>query len=792
MRVAVIADIGRQPFHVGDEAIGQAAADALRHRGLEPVLISHDPETTRSMYADVDVVPAIEIPDSWRKRSELLARASAVEPSDARQPQGADPVGADQADSLRAGLTLLATVDALLVAGGGNLSSAYGPLLYERLVMLRLAQRLGLATVVSGQSLGPELIGPDRQAVAEVLRDCRLVGLRDARSVRLGRSLVPDGPIVQCLDDASFLGVEPADGGSVNGGSADTSGTAASTGPAATESGHRASGPLVTATFNAWMGPTELDAVADLLAGELDAFVAEHDARVVLVPHQASLDTIDFDAEVHAKIAQRATADVTCLPAELPLRSAAQSAAADLVVTSRFHPAVFALARAVPTVALPVDDYGDMRLNGLFTQWGLAGWPVPFTVMRPGDLHRAMNVTLEHQGALRTHLQSTGRTLHAGQDEWWDRLVAALTSPAAPGPGLESGRPVADRPLADRPIPERPAPTDLARWRTGGRMALNASRIRIEGELQRQLITDESAYLSEQIELGRQNQEDLAHNIEAGRHYQEQLVAEIADLQQRLQAAEAAKAFQEALQAQLTSTRAQLELSVQDAAAARTALLRETRATNRRLRDLTRSLAGAPSASPPVSTGLGKVVGVGWAKTGTTTLGDCLTLLGFDHQSQDFDLVDDLGRGDLTAIMATIARRDSFDDWPWLLLYREIDRQYPGSKFVLTVRDEGQWLASYQNMLRGQGDATPEMNSARRTLYGLPFPDVTEEQLLERYRRHNADVTHYFADRPGDLLVVDWSAGDGWQRLCDFLGRPVPDADFPWSNRGAYQGSEST
>jgi hypothetical protein len=81
---------------------------------------------------------------------------------------------------------------------------------------------------------------------------------------------------------------------------------------------------------------------------------------------------------------------------------------------------------------------------------------------------------------------------------------------------------------------------------------------------------------------------------------------------------------------------------------------------------------------------------------------------------------------------------------------------------------------------------TDEVIQRRRILYGLPFPDVTDAMLLDRYQRHNAEVNRWFRDRPDALLVVDWEAGDGWGPLCRFLGRPVPDVPFPHENPGEY------
>jgi hypothetical protein len=183
---------------------------------------------------------------------------------------------------------------------------------------------------------------------------------------------------------------------------------------------------------------------------------------------------------------------------------------------------------------------------------------------------------------------------------------------------------------------------------------------------------------------------------------------------------------------------------------------------------------------------MNKVFGIGWAKTGTPTLGRCFEILKLRHQGQDLSLVDDLARGDMSRILARVAGADAFEDWPWPLRYGKRDQSFPGSRFVLTVRDPARWIMSYSNMLRNQAQATPELNVIRRRIYGLPFPEVTEGQLIERYERHNHAVMDYFRDRSGDLLLVDWERGDGWPQLCGFLGMPIPDAPLPHENRGRY------
>ena len=40
---------------------------------------------------------------------------------------------------------------------------------------------------------------------------------------------------------------------------------------------------------------------------------------------------------------------------------------------------------------------------------------------------------------------------------------------------------------------------------------------------------------------------------------------------------------------------------------------------------------------------------------------------------------------------------------------------------------------------------------------------------------------------PSNLLV--YNAGEGWERLCEFLGKEVPDKEFPYENKGGTKGS---
>jgi hypothetical protein len=66
--------------------------------------------------------------------------------------------------------------------------------------------------------------------------------------------------------------------------------------------------------------------------------------------------------------------------------------------------------------------------------------------------------------------------------------------------------------------------------------------------------------------------------------------------------------------------------------------------------------------------------------------------------------------------------------------------------------------------------------------YDGPFLTVDPDTWVVEYRRHEAVVRSYFAQRPEDLLAFRPADG-AWEPLCEFLGHSVPEVPFPWENR---------
>ena len=131
---------------------------------------------------------------------------------------------------------------------------------------------------------------------------------------------------------------------------------------------------------------------------------------------------------------------------------------------------------------------------------------------------------------------------------------------------------------------------------------------------------------------------------------------------------------------------------------------------------------------------------------------------------------------DALRVAATV---DAVQDTPWPLFYKELDEAFPGSKFILTIRDTDEWWTS---LLRHFGG---ESTAMRDWIYGEGDPNGHETLYKARYDAHNAAVREYFASRPDDLLVMSISSGDGWDLLCPFLGEPLRDTPFPHRMQGS-------
>jgi hypothetical protein len=180
-----------------------------------------------------------------------------------------------------------------------------------------------------------------------------------------------------------------------------------------------------------------------------------------------------------------------------------------------------------------------------------------------------------------------------------------------------------------------------------------------------------------------------------------------------------------------------------------------------------------------------KVFGIGFPKTGTKTLAECFHELGFKHRSFDMHLAVQVRRNELANVLAEAAKYESFEDWPWHLIYRELDERFPNSKFILTLRkDTDAYIRSLKNHHDRYRVGKPDFIKPDwwDGVFDFQPHQWDYDQAARRYETHNRAVLEYFKDRPNDLLVVCWETGDGWDPLCAFLNKPTPRKAFPHRN----------
>lgn len=176
-----------------------------------------------------------------------------------------------------------------------------------------------------------------------------------------------------------------------------------------------------------------------------------------------------------------------------------------------------------------------------------------------------------------------------------------------------------------------------------------------------------------------------------------------------------------------------------------------------------------------------KVFGIGFQKTGTSSLGVIFDKIGYKtagyKEFRDLATKQDLTWQEVEArAMRIAADVDSVKDTPWPLLYKELDTTFPGSKFIHVVRNTDAWLTSATN------DFQKHPNAIHKLIYGSDGPLGDEDTWRNRYDQHNADVEAYFAERPEDYLQIRLEDGITFEKVCSFLGEPLVGDGSPHVN----------
>jgi hypothetical protein len=198
-----------------------------------------------------------------------------------------------------------------------------------------------------------------------------------------------------------------------------------------------------------------------------------------------------------------------------------------------------------------------------------------------------------------------------------------------------------------------------------------------------------------------------------------------------------------------------------------------------------------------------KVIGAGFGRTGTMSLKSALEELGLGpcyhmvetraHPEHDAMWLS-LARGETSDWRPMLAGYGSTVDWPTTYFWKELATANPDAKIILTLRDPETWYRSaaatiFARMLefetlRSDPDA---VDPARRSHMEMVNTIVVEktfggslakDHAISVFNAHNEEVRRSV---PADRLLV-YESGEGWEKLCDFLGLPVPSTPYPTLN----------
>ncbi|WP_455112858.1 polysaccharide pyruvyl transferase family protein [Rothia mucilaginosa] len=459
-RVLVIGDIGQHTYHVGDEAMTIASAAALSEGGAAVTLMTRDVgHSARYIGAAVNheaaqheagapyaYLPFFLFPWAPAERELTLAALECVLTqlhADRERPSVTELVALPQVQALPEVLhplaqtvermvefaDAIATMDAVVVSGGGNLNSRYGWLLYERAAAVRAAEHAGVPVYVTGQSLGPVLNPEDAQVLERMLRTARSVTVREHSSLAWCRERGIDARL--SVDDATdYLPTSPARTLHYAEG--------VSAGQALDELPER----YVCVTVNEC---TEQQ--AQQLARLLDNMWREHGYASVFLSHFGDPQNPESgDIQAHQRIAEQLSPSTpaTLLPILHADQSVTVHRGAAFTLTSRYHPAVFSAAAGIPVLALVPDAFTQMRAGGALRQYGLGEFTLPLGMLAGAVPELMVAAALRHAAvasdARRTELLEVLRAERAyllTQILAHGKEKSGESTPPAPFPAVE-------------------------------------------------------------------------------------------------------------------------------------------------------------------------------------------------------------------------------------------------------------------------------------------------------------------------------------------------------------------
>lgn len=201
-----------------------------------------------------------------------------------------------------------------------------------------------------------------------------------------------------------------------------------------------------------------------------------------------------------------------------------------------------------------------------------------------------------------------------------------------------------------------------------------------------------------------------------------------------------------------------------------------------------------------------EIIGAGFGRTGTMSMTKALNMLGY----KTYHMEENVKNGDNSKWIECMEQGKSITenimfprdynaimDFPASAYWRELYKENPNAKVILTVREPSKWYASACSTIWDSRGL--EFN---RLAWFLPFarrfrrmsklyrtkifaPDeenaFDKDLCIKVFERNIKEVKEAI---PEEQLLI-YTPGDGWEPLCRFLGKDIPEVPYPRSNSKA-------
>lgn len=182
-----------------------------------------------------------------------------------------------------------------------------------------------------------------------------------------------------------------------------------------------------------------------------------------------------------------------------------------------------------------------------------------------------------------------------------------------------------------------------------------------------------------------------------------------------------------------------------------------------------------------------KVFCVGLSRTGTTSLNNALNLLGYASAHWLNPITGGLLMNDDYLLF------DSFTDITVSANFEWLYMAFPNSKFIYTTRPIASWAESTRDHYHNNRNITHpgELLNTSKMMRQEWASSHVESSLYGHhdsweaaYDYHDQRVRKFFADKdPNRFMEASIVTGDGWDKLAEFLGKPIPTVPFPSKNK---------